>query len=126
VSQNAARVSVRAELQAGVNLARLGAIARGSSRIKAQVDAVKEEINLSDELLTQNMFGMSQKEYNDKLRGSGVGGDDSGAAHVQRLGSFDDVLRSALDDLEPDSMTPREALEALYELKKLDRGSNRD
>ena len=39
---------------------------------------------------------------------------------------FDDVLRSALDDLEPDSMTPREALEALYELKKLDRGINRD
>ena len=35
---------------------------------------------------------------------------------------FDDVLRSALDDLEPNSMTPREALEALYELKKLDRG----
>ncbi len=36
--------------------------------------------------------------------------------------AVDDVLRSAVDDLEPDSMTPREALAALYELKKLDRG----
>jgi DNA mismatch repair protein MutS len=28
-------------------------------------------------------------------------------------------LRNALDQVDPDSMTPREALEALYELKKL-------
>jgi DNA mismatch repair protein MutS len=31
----------------------------------------------------------------------------------------DDELRRALNDIEPDSMTPREALDKLYELKKL-------
>ena len=30
-----------------------------------------------------------------------------------------DALRAALEDLDPDSMTPREALEALYRLKEL-------
>jgi DNA mismatch repair protein MutS len=31
----------------------------------------------------------------------------------------DDALRNAVDDLDPDAMAPREALEALYELKEL-------
>ena len=31
----------------------------------------------------------------------------------------DDALRAAVDDLDPDTMTPREALEALYKLKDL-------
>jgi hypothetical protein len=30
----------------------------------------------------------------------------------------DDPIRQAVDALEPDSMTPREALDALYQLKK--------
>jgi DNA mismatch repair protein MutS len=30
-----------------------------------------------------------------------------------------DPLREAVDELEPDAMTPREALEALYKLKDL-------
>jgi DNA mismatch repair protein MutS len=34
----------------------------------------------------------------------------------------EDLLRDAVDDLDPDSMSPREALEALYKLKDLDRG----
>ena len=34
----------------------------------------------------------------------------------------EDALRSAVDDLDPDALTPREALEALYKLKDLDRG----
>jgi DNA mismatch repair protein MutS len=34
----------------------------------------------------------------------------------------DDALRQALDELDPDSMSPREALEALYRLKDLYRG----
>jgi DNA mismatch repair protein MutS len=33
-----------------------------------------------------------------------------------------DPLREAVEELDPDSMTPREALEALYRLKDLDRG----
>ena len=31
-----------------------------------------------------------------------------------------DALRAAFDEIDPDAMTPREALDALYELKKLD------
>ncbi len=34
----------------------------------------------------------------------------------------DDELRHAIDDIDPDSLSPREALEALYRLKDLDRG----
>jgi DNA mismatch repair protein MutS len=34
----------------------------------------------------------------------------------------EDDLRQALDELDPDSMTPREALAALYRLKDLDSG----
>jgi DNA mismatch repair protein MutS len=33
----------------------------------------------------------------------------------------DDELRRALDEIDPDSLSPREALEALYRLKTLDR-----
>ena len=33
--------------------------------------------------------------------------------------AIDNDLRAALDDLDPDSMTPREALDALYRLKNL-------
>jgi DNA mismatch repair protein MutS len=32
---------------------------------------------------------------------------------------IDDALRDALDELDPDAMTPREALAALYRLKDL-------
>ena len=32
----------------------------------------------------------------------------------------DDAVRTAVDELDPDAMTPREALDAIYELKKLD------
>ena len=32
---------------------------------------------------------------------------------------LDDVLREAVDEIDPDSMSPREALQTLYELKKL-------
>jgi len=34
----------------------------------------------------------------------------------------DDAIREAVDDLDPDTMTPREALDALYKLKDLFRG----
>jgi len=34
----------------------------------------------------------------------------------------EEPLRAALDALEPDEMSPREALEALYALKRLPRG----
>ena len=34
----------------------------------------------------------------------------------------EDPLRDAIRDLEPDSMSPREALEALYKLKEIGRG----
>ena len=38
---------------------------------------------------------------------------------LSRTPEVDDALRTAVDELDPDAMTPREALEALYKLKDL-------
>ena len=37
-----------------------------------------------------------------------------------------DTLRAALDEIDPDALSPRQALDALYELKKLDTGKNHE
>jgi len=44
---------------------------------------------------------------------------DFSAPAAEEPGSEHDALRDAIDELDPDSMTPREALEALYRLKGL-------
>ena len=40
-------------------------------------------------------------------------------APVAEAAPTDDLLAAALDDIDPDALSPREALDALYQLKKL-------
>ncbi len=53
--------------------------------------------------------------------GSGVESGDRSAVVAAATGSDDAALRTALDALDPDALTPRAALDALYELKRLAR-----
>jgi DNA mismatch repair protein MutS len=53
--------------------------------------------------------------------GSGVASGDRSAVSAAATGTDDAALRTALDALDPDALTPRAALDALYELKRLAR-----
>ena len=53
------------------------------------------------------------------LFASGAGAGAGGAITTAAAGASDTALRAALDGLDPDALTPRAALDALYELKRL-------
>jgi len=104
----------------GIQVAKLAglpaAVVERARRLLAELEASDRRMPVENRVADLPLFAASQAEPEKTA--------ETTTKTILAPAAHDDRLAEALDALDPDSLTPRAALEALYKLKKL-RGKGR-